>query len=88
MKYRKLPVEIDAFKFEAIIEDYPIWFNEAEEAGRVEIYGDRGDDKAHVLIETLEGKMRANFGDYIILGVAGEIYPCKPEIFEKTYEVA
>ena len=36
-------------------------------------------------INTLEGVMNANYGDYIIKGVNGEIYPCKPDIFEKTY---
>ena len=39
-----------------------------------------------LLIHTLEGVMRANFGDWIIRGVKGEFYPCKPEIFEATYE--
>lgn len=38
-------------------------------------------------IETPEGRMRANPGDYIITGIAGERYPCKPEIFEATYEL-
>lgn len=37
-------------------------------------------------IKTLEGVMRASVGDYIITGVSGEQYPCKPDIFEKTYE--
>jgi len=37
-------------------------------------------------IETLEGTMHASIGDYIITGINGEQYPCKPEIFEKTYE--
>jgi len=37
-------------------------------------------------IHTLEGTMTANIGDYIIKGVNGELYPCKPDIFEKTYE--
>ena len=37
-------------------------------------------------IETLEGVMRASVGDYIITGVNGEKYPCKPDIFDKTYE--
>jgi len=37
-------------------------------------------------IETLEGTMHASVGDYIITGVNGEKYPCKPDIFEKTYE--
>lgn len=38
-------------------------------------------------IDTLEGTMRASIGDYIITGVDGEQYPCKPDIFEKTYEL-
>lgn len=37
-------------------------------------------------IKTLEGVMTADIGDYIIKGVNGEFYPCKPDIFEKTYE--
>lgn len=37
-------------------------------------------------IETLEGNMKANSGDWVIMGVNGEVYPCKPDIFEKTYE--
>ena len=39
-----------------------------------------------LFIQTLEGRMRVNHGDYIIKGLSGEFYPCKPEIFEKTYE--
>lgn len=39
-----------------------------------------------MLIETLEGVMKANIGDYIIIGVNGEIYPCKPDVFHKTYD--
>ena len=39
-----------------------------------------------IFIETLEGTMKVNIGDYIITGVNGEQYPCKPDIFEKTYE--
>lgn len=39
-------------------------------------------------IETLEGVMHADIGDYIITGVKGEQYPCKPDIFEQTYEIA
>lgn len=40
-----------------------------------------------LVIHTLEGDMKANIGDYIITGVNGEQYPCKPDIFEKTYEL-
>lgn len=43
-------------------------------------------NKDGLFINTLEGKMSASIGDYIIRGVNGEFYPCKPEIFEKTYE--
>lgn len=39
-----------------------------------------------MIIPTLEGDMKASVGDYIITGVNGEQYPCKPDIFEKTYE--
>ena len=42
----------------------------------------------HVTIETLEGTMRAELGDWIIKGIQGEFYPCKPEIFAATYEPA
>jgi hypothetical protein len=45
-------------------------------------------DGADILIETLEGTMAARPGDYIIRGVQGEVYPCKPDIFEATYEAA
>ena len=46
-----------------------------------------GTEEGHrVAIETLEGTMYADAGDFIIRGVQGEFYPCKPEIFEKTYE--
>ena len=41
---------------------------------------------SEMLIETLEGTMKANIGDWIIEGINGELYPCKPDIFEKTYE--
>ena len=41
-----------------------------------------------LIIPTLEGEMRAQVGDWIILGVAGELYPCKPDIFDATYEAA
>ncbi len=43
-------------------------------------------DKA-INIKTLEGVMRADPGDYIITGIKGEQYPCKPDIFEKTYRI-
>lgn len=44
--------------------------------------------RAPLFIETLEGTMEAKYGDYIIQGVAGEFYPCKPDIFTQSYEMA
>ena len=50
--------------------------------------GDRGEDISCVYVETLEGRMRADLGDWIIKGVKGEFYPCKADIFAATYEPA
>lgn len=85
MKYRKLPVVIDAFQFgigptEAIEK----WAVEAVEKGVIKIIVTGNELTA--LIITPEGDMIAKKGDYIIRGIKGEIYPCKPDIFEKTYE--
>lgn len=75
-KYRKKPVVIDAIQFtgDNDIEIMNLF------SGKI----NRGEHCLH--IHTLEGVMRAEVGDWIIKGVAGELYPCKPDIFEKTYE--
>lgn len=85
--YRKKPVVIEAIKLEKGMK-FPEWLTEAQDNGGVCV---RGTD--HILrdepmaeINTLEGTMIAQKGDYIIKGVKGEIYPCKPDIFEMTYE--
>lgn len=52
----------------------------------IDAYQHRGDEP--IYIDTLEGRMRADPGDWIITGVRGEKYPCKPDIFEQTYEPA
>lgn len=85
MKYRKRPVVIEAF---CLGEEKPLsWFDDACSAGKARVYlNDEGDMCAN--IETLEGTHRANMGDYIIRGVKGELYPCKPDIFARTYEEA
>jgi len=79
-KYRKRPVEIDAIQYRGDMN-----FNE------IRLFVGNNHPLHHmgnqVLgIETLEGVMHANPGDYIIKGVSGEFYPCKPDIFAKTYE--
>lgn len=90
-KYRKKPVVIEAIQFDGL-NGYEI----KRFAGSAVITDI--DDAAYqagiappimsVHIETLEGTMRADVGDYVIQGVNGEIYPCKPDIFAKTYELA
>lgn len=83
-KFTKKPVEIDAWQFDAPqFMSQPAWFTNAMHAGKVYY---QGGDKPYYTIETLEGKMRASPGDWIIRGVKGEIYPCKPEIFAATYD--
>lgn len=62
------------------------WFIDALEKGTAELWK-KADDTCELLIQTLEGTMTANQGDYIIKGLQGELYPCKPNIFEATYEV-
>jgi hypothetical protein len=87
MKYRKKPVVIEAFKWTGgpdQAED-PEWIVEAIRAGKVR-FENAGMLNVAMLIDTLEGTHRANQGDYIIQGVKGELYPCKPDIFHMTYE--
>jgi hypothetical protein len=94
MKFRKKPVVIEAFQMtedrRASNHDWPNWlhkaWNEPDFAeGALSIDADDPERKK-LVIGTLEGVQRINFGDYIIKGVAGELYACKPDIFEATYE--
>lgn len=86
-KYRKRPVVIEAFKWTADIDqtEDPEWLIDKIKAGKV-FFEYVGTPKVKMGIETLEGTMRADCGDYIIRGIKGEIYPCKPDVFEATYE--
>jgi hypothetical protein len=81
-KYRKKPVVIDAFK--CGFDWMPEWFEEEIEKSNIKILVS---NNKFAEIKTLEGTMIADKGDYIIQGISGEIYPCKPGIFEKTYEM-
>lgn len=93
MKYRKKPVEIEAFKYDGDLinsqgEYYvPEWAVKAHKAGDI-FYGsaDGTEPPAELYIRTLEGTHHVSVGDYIIRGIKGELYPCKPDIFEETYE--
>lgn len=86
MKFRKKPVEIEATNFTRDTWDSVVEFTKGKAKGLIvekHIYG-----KAFCIIETLEGDMMATEGDWIIKGVQGEFYPCKPDIFASTYEPA
>lgn len=86
MKYRKKPIVIDAFKWTgcpAQLED-PDWVVSAIKAK--DIWFTPAGPDIEMFIATLEGIMTARLGDYIIRGIKGEVYPCKPDIFEMTYE--
>lgn len=92
-KFRKKPVVIDAVQFTVEASksqfDFPFVFGEPGLESRVSfIVHKNGTGEKCILIETLEGVMTASPGDWIIRGVNGEFYPCKPDIFEKSYEAA
>lgn len=91
-RYRKLPVEVDAVRWTGLEEDLPSVFElvDFDKLPRSLVMVKPAIEFAPTLgsltIPTLEGDMTASPGDWIIRGVNGEIYPCKPDIFEKTYE--
>jgi hypothetical protein len=86
--FRKKPVVVEAIRVEQFMYLDPEWFHDAVTAGTVTTFGlgKFGEGPVYCLIETLEGTMRADDGDWIIRGVKGELYPCKPDIFAATYE--
>lgn len=84
-RFMKKPVVVEAIEFtedtrgEIVKRFDNVYHTQVNENGEVH-------PLPYLLIETLEGRMRANPGDWIIVGVQGEVYPCKPDIFEQTYE--
>lgn len=91
MKYRKKPVVIEAFQYDGDIVNInaPEWAVVAINNGTM--FFDSEDNEnppCELFIRTLEGTHHVSVGDYIIQGVNGELYPCKPDIFEKTYDAA
>jgi len=81
--YRKKPVVIEAVQWLGDNATELAKFTKGQPGGR---YFEVDESEKVVRIQTLEGLMTANLGDYIIKGVKGELYPCKPDIFEQTYE--
>lgn len=78
-RYRKLPVEIEAVRLEKP------YYRVQEFCPDIVLVTARN-RVVFASVPTLEGNMRAELGDFIIKGVEGEFYPCKPDIFAKTYE--
>ena len=77
--YRKKPIVVKAVQLP--IHEAPAWLADAMDEGTVMVYR-----AGYAIIQTLEGEMSADRGDWIIQGIKGEIYPCKPDIFDLTYE--
>lgn len=92
--FRKKPVVIEAFQITSVTrndnKDWPVWLSKAwqkehNEKGAFYPVQDNVNGE-RLAIQTLEGLQWVSMNDYIIKGVENEIYPCKPDIFEKTYE--
>jgi len=82
-QYRKKPVVIEAVQYDGnfrCLDEFSI-----NEVSHFKVSRD-DNGKSCIKIPTLEGEMVASIGDYIIRGIKGEYYPCKPDIFEATYE--
>lgn len=78
MKFRKKPIVIEAVQYKGL-SNYPEICEFMEQLPTPYETGE-------IAIETLEGRIFASAGDWIIRGISGEFYPCKPDIFEQTYE--
>ena len=95
-KFVKKPVVVEAFQMTKERrwdnKDWPGWlsqaWNKVSPSAEGAMWCDREKPHEQLYIGTLEGVLKVSFGDWIIRGVKGEIYPCKPDIFEATYEKA
>ena len=90
MKYRKKPVVIEAIQYDGSNDEQIIEFTAGQAKSMRIPFSPSAPDRDRfpetMIISTLEGDHRASKGDFIIKGIKGEFYPCKPDIFEKTYE--
>ncbi len=78
MKFKKKPIVIEALMWKGDNFEQMVQF-----FGKFEDYFET---KGFLVINTLEGRHKTNKGDWVIKGIKGEFYPCKPDIFEQTYE--
>ena len=81
-KFRKKPVIVNAEQWKGTVESLCILEDFMGDGPQA----DFTQSPPPIFIETLEGKMRGDVGDWIIKGISGEFYPCKPDIFRLTYE--
>lgn len=81
MRYVKKPIVIEAFRYG--FDEIPDWCSKNPSVVHCQSLA-----SDHIAIDTLEGEMKAMPGDYIIKGIKGELYPCKADIFEASYNVA
>ena len=86
MKYRKKPVVIEAIQWTGNARAVYEFINDRNPNQSFRIEGKSPEGLEKIWIETLEGPICASLNDWIICGVKGEFYPCKPDIFEQTYE--
>ncbi len=90
-KFRKKPVEIEARQWDGTEAGaWPIlkWINDHLGSDKALYCVGPGSETKEIEIETLEGTMCASSGDWIIRGIKGEFYPCKPDVFAMKYEPA
>lgn len=85
-KFRKKPVEIEAIQFTGDNRNAVLDWTGVSTVNASTIYWRSKADDGEIVIRTLEGDMVASIGDWIIRGVKGELYPCKPDIFAATYD--
>lgn len=88
-RFRKKPVEIEAMRWDgsrASIEAICRWANDGADEAWVDFTSFGANDVEEAQAMTLEGPLKVSPGDWVIRGVKGEFYPCKPDIFDATYE--
>lgn len=88
-KFRKKPVEVNAYQFKGGVENDRFAFERwvFNHGGKTSNWFFDGTEYVSFAIVTLEGAMTVSKGDWVIKGVKGEFYPCKPDIFEATYDL-
>lgn len=92
MKAREKPVEIECFEFDGDLVNahgqfYVPDFAESAYNSGILFYREHKGSPGELFVKTLEGDMHVSVGDYVIQGVNGWLYPCKPDIFKKTYDL-